>query len=48
MDLTVRTIRVQNQLNNKLYSLLKLFCIVVFQGDTYLGSMIIEVVHVLN
>ena len=29
MDLTVRTIRVQNQLINKLYSLLKLFCIVV-------------------
>ena len=51
MDLTVRTIRVQNQLINKLYSLLKLFCIVVSeysQGDAYLGSMIIEVVHVLN
>ena len=51
MDLTVRKIRVQNQLINKLYSLLKLFCIVVSeysQGDAYLGPMIIEVVHVLN
>ena len=46
MDLTVRTIRVQNQLINKLCSLLKLFCIVVSeytQGDAYLCSMIIEV-----
>ena len=43
--------RVQNQLINKLYSLLKLFCIVISeysQGDAYLGPMIIEVVHVLN
>ena len=49
MDLTVRTVRVQNQL---IYSLLKLFCIVVSeytQGDAYLGPMIIEVLHlVLN
>ena len=29
MDLKVRTLRVQNQLINKLCSLLKLFCIVV-------------------
>ena len=29
MDLPVRTIGVQNELINKLYSLLKLFCIVV-------------------
>ena len=46
MDLTVRTIRVQNQLINKLHSLLKLFCIVVSEythGDAYLDSMIIEV-----
>ena len=39
MDLPVRTLRVQNQLTNKLCSLLKLFCIVVFeysQGDAYI------------
>ena len=49
MDLTVRTIRVQN---NLLTRLLKLLCIVVSEyihGDTYVGSVIIEVLHlVLN
>ena len=47
MDLTVRTIRVQNQLINKLYRLLKLFCIVVSeytQGDAYLGSIVLHLV----
>ena len=51
MDLTVRTIRVQNHFLNKLCSLLKLFCIVVSeytQGDAYLCSMIIIIGVLLN
>ena len=43
MDLTVRTIKVQNLVYTNCSALL--FLNIYTQGDAYLGSMIIEVLH---